>query len=410
MDVEVLVRRWYLAVIAALASGGACAGGAGSPAMSSVRDSLGIRIVENRAPVSSGFLLTLDSTPVIDLGGASGGLREEFSGFVFPVRLSNGRLVVANSGSHELRAFDAGGNFDKPIGRTGDGPGEFRSLAWLNAGTGDTLRTYDWNLLRVSVFSDEGVFQRSMYLGVPSEMVGLRLIGVLGDGRLIARTQNAVTVTSQGGVRRDTVAILAYTATGQLGDTVGWFPGNEEWIERGEKSVSASDRPFGKKLFAVAHQSVIFVGTADAPEVLVERADGSLVRIIRWTSEPAAVTSADIDAYIKHAGNGWSTESEAMRDRYLARLRDAPFPRTKPVYSGLVVSASGALWVRRYDEPASATPAIFEVFDSTGTWQGAVRLPPRFAPTQITPDYVLGTWTDQDDVVHVRMYRFAGHP
>ncbi len=404
------MRRWYLVLVAALASVGGCSGAADSPASSSVRDSLGIHIVENKEPLIAGFLLTVDTTPVINLGDAAGGPNEEFSGFVSAAQLSDGRLAVASGGANELRLFDPNGSFQSRIGGSGDGPGEFRSLGWLNAGAGDTLRTYDWNSLQVSVFSDDGVFQRSLSLGVPSGMVGLRPIGVLRDGQVIAQSQNAVTPNSQGGIRRDTVAILAFSATGQLVDTVGRFPGNEDWIERAGNSVSVSELPFGRKLFGAVYQSVVFVGTADAPEVLVKRADGSIVRIIRWNSEPVAVTPTEIAAYIEQAGNGWEPGSQVVRDRYLASLREVPFPKFLPAYAGLLVSSNGALWVRRSTSSVSSTAMIYEVFDSTGTWQGAVQLPPRFAPSHITPDHVLGTWMDQDDVVHVRLYRFVGHP
>jgi hypothetical protein len=36
---------------------------------------------------------------------------------------------------------------------------------------------------------------------------------------------------------------------------------------------------------------------------------------------------------------------------------------------------------------------------------GSVALPDRFRPTQIGSDFVLGVWSDDLDVQHVRMYR-----
>ncbi len=404
MTLKALVPPWPCVIAGVVAIG--CVAMDGEGGKSIVRDSLGVQIVENISPASAQAPFTLDSAPVIDLGRVSGRAHEEFSGFVFPVRLSDGRLVVANSGSHELRVFDSRGTWQKSIGRSGDGPGEFRSLAWLHVGVGDTLRTYDWSLLRVSVFSPDGTFQRSTWLGVPGEQAGLRPLGVLADGRLVARTQNAVTTTSRAGVHRDTVSVVVYDALGQVSGSVGRYPGHEDWIVRGEKRVSVSDRPFGKNLFAVAHQLLVVVGTADRPEVLVKQADGKLKRVVRWTATPLPVTAADIDAYVKRAGAGWEPGSEARRNRYLETLKDAPYPSMKPAYAGILVSADGSLWIRRYSEPAHPDDATFEVFDSSGTWQGAVQMPARFTPTQITPEYAIGTWMDTDDVQHVRVYGF----
>ena len=39
--------------------------------------------------------------------------------------LADGRIVVSNAGSHELRVFDAQGRHLHSFGRQGEGPGEF---------------------------------------------------------------------------------------------------------------------------------------------------------------------------------------------------------------------------------------------------------------------------------------------
>ena len=50
---------------------------------------------------------------------------------------------------------------------------------------------------------------------------------------------------------------------------------------------------------------------------------------------------------------------------------------------------------------------VFEVFDAEGVWLGAVQMPPRFTPTQISSEYAIGKWKDPDDVQHVRVYRLT---
>src|SRR5687768_6626207 len=130
------------------------------PAGMTTRDSLGILILENRAPSEVRAPWILDTSSVIDIGSQSADLNQEFSGFVIPVLLSDGRIVVANGGTSELRFFGPDGKWIKSVGRRGAGPGEFESLGWLDVGAGDTLRTYDWDLRRLSVFSPAGDFVR----------------------------------------------------------------------------------------------------------------------------------------------------------------------------------------------------------------------------------------------------------
>ena len=369
-----------------------------------MRDSAGVQVVENSAPANDAAPLVLDSVPLIDLGRATDDVHEEFSGTVIPMRLSDGRLAVANTGSHEIRIFDANGKWQHSVGRDGEGPGEFRSLGWLHLGAGDTLRTYDWSLLRISVFAPNGNFQRATYLGTPGEYVGVHPVGVLSDGGIVTQTQNAVTINAAAGVHRDTVALLVHDASGRLRDTIAHYPGPEAWVMRGEKSMRVSDRPFGRQLFAATHGALLIVGTADNPEVHVLNADGRLRRIVRWNAVKRPVTAADIDAFISRAGEGWEPGSEARRQSYVETLRNAPYPQHMPAYSSVLAGPDGSLWIRRYAESERST---FDVIDSSGTWQGSVHAPARFTPTQVLPEHIVGTWKADDDVQHVRVYKLV---
>jgi hypothetical protein len=369
-----------------------------------VRDSAGVEIVENHAPAQAVARLVLDSVPDIDLGRTADDPHEEFSGTVIPVRLSGGVLVVANGGTHELRVYDAKGKWRQSIGRYGEGPGEFRSLGWLHLGAGDTLRTYDWSLLRISVFAPDGSFQRSTYLGAPGEFVGVRPVGVLSDGGIVTHTQNAVTINAPAGVHRDTVALLVHDASGRLRDTIAHYPGSEAWVVRSENRMSVSGRPFGRDFFAAAHGALLVVGTADSPEIHILNADGRLRRIVRWGAAKRPVTAADIDAFISRAGEGWEPGSEAKRLQYVETLKSAPYPKEMPAYSAMLVGPDGSMWIRRSAESDRAT---FDVIDSSGTWEGALQVPTRFTPTQILREYAVGTSKGTDDVVHVQVYRLS---
>lgn len=369
------------------------------------RDSLGIPIVENGAPAAIRAPWSLDTVSVIDIGSQSADPSQEFSGFVIPVLLSDGRIVVANSGSSELRFFGPNGAWVKSVGRRGGGPGEFEDLGWLDAGAGDTLRTYDWGLRRLSVFSPEGDFVRPVFLHAGGELWSPRPLGMLGDGRLIAQSQNAVTLESRPGAGRDTVPLFALDLIRGVADSLGNFPGHESMIHTGKGSVSAGSLPFGKDLHVLVHGSRVYVGTADGPEVLVLGTDGKVERVVRWTAAPVPVTPADIEAYTQAMSQEFAPGQEERRERFLLRLKQTPFPKWKPAYAGLLAGPEGSIWIRRYTEPDWSAPTDFEVFDSTGRWLGEVRMPAGYVPIRITADAVVGTWSDDNDVKHVRVYR-----
>ncbi|MBT8397482.1 MAG: hypothetical protein KJN92_10970, partial [Gemmatimonadetes bacterium] len=73
--------------------------------------------------------------------------------------LADGRIVVLNGGSQELRFFDSGGRFLFSAGGRGEGPGEFRSPAGLRRAADGGVQVWDQNLMRVSSFDADGTFQ-----------------------------------------------------------------------------------------------------------------------------------------------------------------------------------------------------------------------------------------------------------
>ena len=375
------------------------------PAGMTTRDSLGILIVENQAPAETDAPWTLDTGSVIDIGSQSADPNQEFSGFVIPVLLSDGRIVVANGGSSELLFFGPDGKWVKSVGRRGGGPGEFQDLGWLDVGFGDTLWTYDWGLRRLSVFTAEGVFVRPVALLSGGEVSSPRPLGMLRDGRLIALSQNAVTLESRPGAGRDTVPIFALDFLRGVADSLGRFPDHEYMIHTGKGSVSAGNLPFGKDLHVLVQGSRVYVGTSDGPELLVLGTDGRVERVMRWTAAPVPVTPADIEAYTEAISQEFGPGQEERRERHLLRLKETPFPKWKPAYADLLAGPEGSIWVRGYTEPDRSAPTDFEVFDSTGRWLGGVRMPSGFDPARITAGAVIGIWRDENDIPHIRVYR-----
>jgi hypothetical protein len=393
------------AILLVLVGLAGCRPAASRPAGMTTRDSLGILIVENPDPAQLRAPWLLDTTSAVDIGSQSADPNQEFSGFVFPVLLSDGRIVVANGGTSELRFFGPDGTWIKSIGRRGAGPGEFENLGWLDGGAGDTLRTYDWSLRRLSVFSAAGDFVRPVSLLIGGEVSSPRPLGILRDGRLVAQSQNAVTIESKPGAGRDTVPLFALDLSRGVADSLGRYPGHEHLIHTGKGSVSAGSLPFGRNLHVLVHESEVYVGTSDGPEVLVLGFDGRVERVMRWTAAPVPVTPADIEAYTEAISQEFGPGQEERREQFLLRLKQTPFPKLKPAYAGLLAGPQGSIWVRRYAEPDRSAPVDFEVFDSTGRWLGGVRMPSGFDPSRITTGAVVGTWKDANHVQHVRVYR-----
>src|SRR5690606_37218699 len=117
------------ALLAAIAACGAADRTGDRPA-TTVRDSAGIVIVENAAiPGPDELDWRIADSPSVVIGRAEGEADDVLHSVSGAVRLRDGRIVIADGGSSELRFYDPQGRYRSTAGRRGGGPGEFRSLS-----------------------------------------------------------------------------------------------------------------------------------------------------------------------------------------------------------------------------------------------------------------------------------------
>jgi len=118
-----------------------------------VRDSAGVRIIENPGQVwSESEQWRLSPEPVLQIGAVDGDPPHLFSRITTIAPLADGRIVVADAGSRTLGWFAAEGTFLFQRGGPGQGPGEFGSPASLTFGAGDTLVAWDAAIRRATTF------------------------------------------------------------------------------------------------------------------------------------------------------------------------------------------------------------------------------------------------------------------
>ncbi len=101
----------------------------------------------------------LTATP-LDIGIADGDPHYLLHNAVSSLLLDDGRIVVLNAGSQELRFYDTGGKFLNSAGRKGSGPGEFRWPQRIYLAHPDTILVFDAGTQRESLFDTQGRFVR----------------------------------------------------------------------------------------------------------------------------------------------------------------------------------------------------------------------------------------------------------
>ena len=400
-----MVTRAVIVVVAGVvvATGPLACSGDGPGSATAVRDSAGVEIVENGgAPLwTPATAWTVADTPSVSIGGDESDSTAIFSLVRNATMLADGRIVVANYGSRELRFYDANGRFLKSVGRHGDGPGEFDWLGKALRTDGDSLILWDPNNARLSVFDSGGRFVRSVPLRSGQGVSFPEPFGRASDGSLIARISAR---SSTVGAIRSPAYFVRYGPDLLPIDTIAERAGGERFIQPCGNGMCGYDPPFARSTSAAFRGDRLHVGTADRYEIDVIGLDGRVLRSIRVARPPREISSAEVarqrETFIGGARN-------AERRRELEEVYAMmTVPGTMPAYRDLRVDRTGNLWVEEYRTTDDEAPR-WTVFDSTGRLLGSIATPRALRLDEINDDHLLGVFRDSLDVEHVRVHRIS---
>ena len=390
---RVAVGRLLIAAAAAFLH--ACTPSDDAPPRAIQRDSAGITIVESvRSAWGDSARWRVDPEPLLDLAESGTGDPHDFY-FVRSIgRLSDGSLVVANSGSNEIRKFSADGRFLASAGGDGEGPGEFTNLQQIEM-AGDSIIARDI-YSRVALFGPGLEHLRTTRL--EGYVHGLHH---LGDGTLVVQT---ITEFSEAyGLVRDPELLVVYDLEGVRGDNIGSTPGGEEY----STEILSAPPLFQKEARVDTYGGRIYTGASDRMQVEELAPDGDTLRILRIADYSLALTLEQVEAE-RSARLDIDLPSgvAALPPHFVQAIEDMPTPDTRPAYANLLVDPTGAIWLQPFLGMSEAGgPERWLVLGSDGTWLGSVDIPVDFRPMDIGVEEMLGVWTDDMDVQHPQVRR-----
>jgi len=317
------------------------------------------------------------------------------------VRLSDGRLVVADEGSSEVRYFAPDGTHLASVGGRGGGPGEYALIQALGPAGGDSVWVYDFGAARITVLTPDGATARTASVTPPlpaGAMVGRRSDGTFVLAQMWGSGDPSARVSE--GLVREPVVVARYGADGALLDTLASVPGREVFQRMEGTRMVMSAAPFARSASHALLGDDLVVGDQVARALEVRGPAGDAVRTLRWAGPPLELQD---DEVARWEDEQVASAPAADRASVRASLAEMPVPALRPAYGRLLTDAAGCIWVAAYAHPFQDAPR-WDVLDAAGNWLGSVALPPKFRPHQIGSDWILGVSRDALDVERLELH------
>ena len=401
-------QRTRTAILGALWLAGCSSGDANAPA-TTMRDSAGIAITENdlaRLPASC----TIPSTPTVSIGTAEGDDAYQLFRVMGARRLGDGRIVVVNQGSQQIRFYDRNGKFLSQAGRSGRGPGEFSTAFGLWVLPGDTIWVGDYRPWQFLVFGPDGTWNRTVR---PAPQYANRppFHYVLEDGRSVL-AQEPYERRDKSEFTLQHLTVVVHGPDGALIDTVGTYPNGRIGNMGADPSGPWLTPHFESFTRAAAAGSHIAIGHGSVPELFVYRAADSvrLKGLIRWTTVDRTVSPDDIAAERKRIrAQGAGMEPGMFRNLVEPQLReDRPAADQFPAFSGIIAARDGRFWVREYPTPDRPDSRNYLAFDADGRFVCRAAMPSFADVFEVGKDYLIALDRDSLGVERVLQFPIAG--
>ena len=362
----------------------------------------------------------LSEEPSVVIGGADERENYLLHQVVGAARLADGRIVIANGGSLELKYYDPEGKHLFNAGGAGEGPGELLPpLSYFARLPGDSILVASFRS-GFTRFGPDGGYASSVPYELP--LHGLCWYGegndLLPDGSFLMRYLSIRLTLADGpepctipSEVRPPVVIGRYIPATTMGiDTIAVQPGFERTND--PFSIYA----YAKNLVLGIAPDRIYLGDTGSDIILVISFRGDTIGTLPVPFEPAPVPADAREKLFEDvtvSGSG-GTRSERMTFNYpdhyprYARLVAAPedrvwviaYPTLKePVFSGDLVNPA---YSRRLDGGA-----WWRVVDRDSRFIAELQTPPGFFLLEVGDDYVLGLHKDELERQSVQLYRLS---
>ncbi|MEX2527105.1 MAG: 6-bladed beta-propeller [Gemmatimonadota bacterium] len=395
-----------------------------------VRDSAGVVIQEFPAEATrTPAPFRLASQPEVSIGLLEGAPEYLWTRPTAGVRLADGGFAVAETSPAEIRVYDTSGAFVRRIGRSGDGPGEFRTPSAMTVLPGDTLVVWDARLQRLTWVTSEGVLVRDAQVVQPGGIQAIRRVTPSSGGTtfVLGSAVPRGDLENRGPVR-ESWSVIPMDPSGQADASLGEVPGSERdvAVQRtgpgvdGIVSIQVRGRWWWGEGFAWPSAEGVWTADRLALEARHFTTRSGLEQVVRVARQPRAFTPELIDSIheVELSRADDPDLRRAIQDDFVGR----EYPATVPPLEAVFADAAGRLWLGLLEPPPGRIPS--QLLPSVRTWLlfeaegsdlptavlGTLDLPPASHPLWADGTGVLLLRADAEfDVAYVEWYPFEAH-
>ncbi|HRP08609.1 MAG TPA: hypothetical protein PLL69_08980 [Gemmatimonadales bacterium] len=362
----------------------ACSGGGDNSATEAVtRDSTGVAITEYPAEAwENAPVWAVGAAPLATIGGDDESV--DLTNSQVGTLLSDGRVVAASMQPPQVYVFNPDGTQQGTLGRSGEGPGEYRFLSRILALGGDTVAGYDLFTRRALLFDVDGEslgFIEFPMTGVPIPPI---LTGRLADGTWLFQVTNPMEEPPEGttGVYRKTAPVLTWREGAEAYDTV--FTSKGPMLIQGTVGFGSQTTTmgrgvgFGANSFVDGSGDLIWSTTSERFIVDGHSADGALQRSIRVNLPVREITEVDKEAFRETMKDALrrvaSLAPPELIQSEIDKVDEMAFAPSHPAIGQMLVDRQGRVWVTT-NTPMVDSVAVWGVFDPDGKLLGKLTLP-----------------------------------
>jgi hypothetical protein len=317
--------------------------------------------------VSDASGITIDATPLVSIGVEEGEEAYQLDRVFDAVVAADGRIVVSNAGSGELRIFDSSGTY-------------------LHVLAPDlTFR----ETRRFTLYPDT---PRPFFKGLAAD----------GDWIVQAFTGGGTLRGQPGQVLESSYQVLRYDSLGAMQDSIIALPSRPRIVNEFQNTVHFPYIPLAAEPLVAVDGDRLVIVAGNAPAMEIHSIEGELLAQQVW--DRPRVRVGDIwDEYKRQSAVAMTGQRDSARYAEF-HAKAIPLPEFAPLYVGVEVDPSGRIWLERFRMPLDSTRS-WDVLDRDGKLLGTAESPRGVTVLRFAGDRMLGRHRDSLGVERVQLFR-----